>query len=158
MDIKISFLEIPKDYFDLLNRAIAREIQVSAQYMLQHTKMEKLLRKVIKENYLLDTTTYDEFGKILKEIAIEEMKHIADIAERIYYLGGEATTKPDKIIIGNSIKEFAQINLKAEEEALTLYRQIIQEARRVGDRTTWPLFSKIYKGRRRIFINISIIC
>jgi len=141
----MSFLEVPKDYFDLLNRAIAREIQVSAQYMLQHTKMEKLLRKVIKENYLLDTTTYDEFGKILKEIAIEEMKHIADIAERIYYLGGEATTKPDKIIIGNSIKEFAQINLKAEEEALTLYRQIIQEARKVGDRTTWQLFSKIYK-------------
>ncbi|MHA1196844.1 MAG: ferritin-like domain-containing protein [Promethearchaeota archaeon] len=141
----MSFLEVPKDYFDLLNIAIAREIQVSAQYMLQHTKMEKLLRKVIKENYLLDTTTYDEFGKILKEIAIEEMKHIADIAERIYYLGGEATTKPDKIIIGNSIKEFAQINLKAEEEALTLYRQIIQEARKVGDRTTWQLFSKIYK-------------
>ena len=38
------------EYLALLNQAVAREIQVSAQYMLQHTKMEKLKRKVIKEN------------------------------------------------------------------------------------------------------------
>ncbi|MFX1358156.1 MAG: ferritin-like domain-containing protein [Promethearchaeota archaeon] len=135
-----------QEYFDLLNKAAAREIQVSAQYLLQHTKMEKLLRKVIKENYLLDTTTYEEFGKILKEIGIEEMKHLGDIMERIYILGGVATTKPDKIIIGDSIKKFAELGVKAEEEALELYRKVINAAKEIGDRDTWSLFSKIYNA------------
>ena len=133
-----------QEYIDLLNKAVAREIQVSAQYLLQHTKMEKLLRKVIRENYLLDTTTYEEFGKILKELGIQEMKHLGNIMERIYILGGIATTKPDKIKIGGSIKEFAELGLKAEEEALELYRKIIQAAKEIGDRDTWSSFSKIY--------------
>ena len=84
------------EYISLLNQAVSREIQVSIQYMLQHTKMEKLIQKVIPENILLDKTTYEAVGKFLKDIAIEEMKHAADIMERIYYLGGSATTKADK--------------------------------------------------------------
>lgn len=132
------------EYIELLNKAVAREIQVSAQYMLQHTKMEKLLRKVIKENYLLDATTYEEFGKILKEFAINEMKHLGRIMERIYNLGGEAITKPDKVIIGNSLKEFAELGVKAETEALELYRRAIEAAKEIGDRETWKLFTQIY--------------
>ncbi|MHA1525592.1 MAG: ferritin-like domain-containing protein [Promethearchaeota archaeon] len=138
-------LNKPSDeYIALLNQAVAREIQVSVQYMLQHTKMEKLLRKVIKENYLLDSTTYDEVGGILKESAITEMKHLGALMERIYILGGTATTKPDEITIGNSLKEFAQLGVRAEEEALELYRKIIEEAKNIGDRETWMLVTKIY--------------
>lgn len=137
-------LSVTNEYLELLNKAVAREIQVSTQYMLQHSKMEKLLRKVIKENYLLDTTTYEEFGKILKDFAINEMKHLALIMERIYILGGEATTKPDKVVVGNSIKEFAQIGVKAEEEALEMYRKVIEVAKENGDRKTWRMFTKIY--------------
>jgi bacterioferritin len=133
------------EYFDLLNMAVAREIQVSIQYMLQHAKMEKLMRKTIPENILIDKTTYDAVGKFLKEFAIVEMKHAADIMERIYYLGGSATTKADKITIGNTLSEFAKLGAKAEEEALALYRKIIRAARDVGDRTTRQLFQKIYK-------------
>ncbi|MHA2393897.1 MAG: ferritin-like domain-containing protein [Promethearchaeota archaeon] len=145
-------LKVSNEYLDLLNKAVAREIQVSGQYMLQHSKMEKLLRKVIKENYLLDTTTYEEFGKILKDFAINEMKHLAAIMERIYILGGEATTKPDKIIIGNSIKEFAQLGIKAEEEALEMYRVIIEVAKENGDRKTWHLFTEIYNDEEEHFL------
>lgn len=132
------------EYFKLLNQAVSREIQVSIQYMLQHTKMEKLLRKVIPENILLDQTTYDAMGTFLKEFAIQEMKHAGDIMERIYYLGGSATTKADTPIIGNTLSEFARNGLKAEEEALALYRQIIAAARKIGDRETRKLFQKIY--------------
>ena len=134
------------DYIILLNQAVSREIQVSIQYMLQHTKMEKLMRKVIPENVLLDKTTYEAIGKFLKEIAIEEMKHAADIMERIYYLGGSATTKADKPVVGNSLSEFAKLGVAAEEEALALYRKIIRASRENGDRTTWQLFQKIYKA------------
>ena len=97
-------VQATSEYISLLNQAVSREIQVSIQYLLQHTKMEKLIRKVIPENILLDKTTYDAVGKFLKEIAIEEMKHAADIMERIYYLGGSATTKGGKPVIGNSLK------------------------------------------------------
>jgi bacterioferritin len=134
------------EYIDLLNQAVSREIQVSIQYMLQHTKMEKLLRKVIAENVLLDKTTYDAVGKFLKDIAIEEMKHAADIMERIYYLGGSATTKGGKPVVGNSLSEFAKLGVAAEEEALVLYRKIIAAAKDVGDWDTRELFEKIYKA------------
>jgi bacterioferritin len=133
------------EYFDLLNMAVAREIQVSIQYMLQHAKMEKLMRKVIAENILIDKTTYDTVGKFLKEFAIVEMKHAANIMERIYYLGGSATTKGDKPVVGNSVSEFAKLGAKAEEEALMLYRKIINAAKEIGDWQTREMFEKIYK-------------
>jgi bacterioferritin len=132
------------EYFDLLNMAVAREIQVSIQYMLQHAKMEKLIRKVIPENILLDKTTYDAVGKFLKEFAIMEMKHAADIMERIYYLGGSATTKSNKVNVGNTLSEFAKNGVKAEEEALVLYRKIVNAAKEIGDWETRELFEKIY--------------
>ena len=142
-------VQATSEYFDLLNQAVSREIQVSIQYMLQHTKMEKLMRKVIPENILLDKTTYEAVGKFLKEIAIQEMKHAADIMERIYYLGGSATTKSDKPVIGNSLSEFAKLGVKAEEEALALYRKIIKASREIGDRTTRRLFQKIYRAEEQ---------
>jgi bacterioferritin (cytochrome b1) len=72
------------------------------------------------------------------------MKHAASIMERIYYLGGQATTKSGKPTIGDSISEFAKLGVKAEEEALTLYRQIIETSGKMGDWETRELFEKIY--------------
>ncbi len=132
------------DYVGLLNQAVEREIQVSVQYILQHAKMEKLIRKVIPENILLEKTTYDAVGKFLKDFAIAEMKHAAKIMERIYYLGGQATTRSKKPEIGNSLSEFAKNGVKAEEEALELYRKIIDAAGKLEDWETREIFEKIY--------------
>ena len=137
------------DYISMLNQAVSREIQVSLQYMLQHAKMEKLIRKCIPENILLDKTTYDVVGKFLREFAIVEMKHAAAIMERIYYLGGEATTKSDKISVGNSLSEFSKLGVKAEEEALVLYRKIIEAAAKIGDWETREMFEKIYADEEK---------
>jgi len=137
-------VQATSDYISLLNQAVSREIQVSIQYMLQHAKMEKLIRKVLPENILLDKTTYEAVGKFLKEIAIQEMKHAADVIERIYYLGGSATTKAGKPVIGNSLSEFAKLGVKAEEEALVLYRKILAAAGQMGDWETREMFEKIY--------------
>jgi Bacterioferritin (cytochrome b1) len=138
-------VKITSEYTDLLNQAVARELQVSIQYILQHAKMEKLKVREIPENILLDKTVYDALAKILQDLAIAEMKHAAKIMERIYYLGGQATTKSNQPTIGNSISEFAKLGVKAEEEALTLYRTIIVKAAEVGDWETRELFEKIYK-------------
>jgi bacterioferritin len=137
-------VQVTPDYVSLLNQAVSREIKVSIQYMLQHAKMEKLIRRVIAENILLDKTTYEAVGKFLREFAIQEMKHAAAAMERIYYLGGEATTKSDKPEIGSTLSEFAKYGVKAEEEALVLYRKIIEAAGKIGDWETRELFEKIY--------------
>ncbi len=132
------------DYIDLLNKAVEREFQVSIQYFLQHAKMEKIIRRTIPENILLDKTTYDAVGKFLHEIAIQEMKHAAAIMERIYYLGGEASTKASKVTVGDTISEFAELGVKAEEEALDMYRKIIEISGQMGDWETREIFEKIY--------------
>ena len=138
-------VKITPEFNDMLNQAVEREFGVAVQYFLQHAKMEKIIRKSIPENILLDKTTYDAIGKILLEISVQEMKHAAAIMERIYYLGGEATTKGGNPIVGNSISEFAKLGVKAEEEALTLYRKIIDAAGKMGDWETREMFEKIYR-------------
>jgi bacterioferritin len=137
-------VKITPEYIDLLNGAVEREIQVSLQYLLQHAKIEKLMRKKLPENILLDKTTYDAVGKFLREIGIMEMKHAASIMERIYYLGGQATTMAKKPVIGGSLSEFARLGVVAEEEALVLYRQILEATIENGDYETRELFEKIY--------------
>jgi bacterioferritin len=119
----------PKELLDLLNQAIAREIQVSVQYMWQH-----VLWKGVKGFAVKDA---------LKKIAIEEMKHAEAIAERLNYLGGIPTTRPAPIFIGDTLKEMIEQDKKDEEGAITLYKKIIDVARNEGDEVTNHLFREI---------------
>lgn len=114
---------------ELLNKGIARELQVSVQYMWQH-----VLAKGVESAAIED---------IFKKIAITEMKHAEAIAERLAYLGGTPTTKPDPIFVGGSLKEMLQTDVKAEEEAMALYKQTIKVADEEGDSTTRRLFEEI---------------
>jgi bacterioferritin len=142
----ISMAVKPTDEFlNLLNQAVGRELQVSVQYMLQHTKMEKIKKRVIAENILLEKNMYDAVGEILKKFAIEEMKHAGMIMERIYYLGGEATTKAPKPKVGDYISHFAEYGYDAEKEALEMYRKIVKMAEDLGDYETAEMFRVIYR-------------
>jgi len=118
-----------KELLDSLNQAIAREIQVSIQYMWQHVQWKGLKGFAVKD--------------VLKEIAVTEMKHAEEIAERLVYLGGKPTTKPAPIFVGENIKEMLQQDKKDEEGAIALYGQIIEMARKEGDIVTTRLFEKI---------------
>jgi len=116
---------------DLLNQAIAREIQVSIQYMWQHVQWRGVKHfAVIKE---------------LKAISIQEMKHAEAIAERLFYLGGIPTTKPSPIFVGNTLKEMIEQDVKDEENAINLYKNIIKVATDEGDITTKKIFEDILK-------------
>jgi len=136
-------VKITPEYVDLLNKAVEHELRVSIQYFLQHAKMEKIKKRVISENILLEKTAYDVVGKIFLDISIAEMKHAADIMERIYYLGGKATTKGGKPVIGENISEFAKLGVEAEQEAIALYHDIIKQTGQMGDWQTRKLFRKI---------------
>ena len=118
-----------KKLLELLNKGVAREIQVSVQYMWQHVQWSGIPHYAIKDE--------------LKKVAIEEMKHAEEIAERLFYLGGIPTTKPDPVFVGETLKEMLTRDLKDEEGAIKLYREIIQMAQKEDDPTTARLFRKI---------------
>ncbi|MGB8216588.1 MAG: ferritin-like domain-containing protein [Candidatus Methanoperedens sp.] len=113
----------------LLNKAIAREIGVSVQYMWQHVMALGMKSPEIKD--------------VFEDIAIEEMKHAEKIAERLFYLGGIPTTKPTPIEVGKSLKEMIENDLQAENEAIEMYKEIIDMASEKGDSTTRLLFEEI---------------
>ncbi|MHA1358801.1 MAG: ferritin-like domain-containing protein [Candidatus Helarchaeota archaeon] len=148
-------IKVSDSYIELLNKAIARELAVSVQYMIQHSKLEGLQKRLIPENILMDETTFNVLAKLFEEIAIVEMKHAEDIAERVFLLGGEATTKPDPIKIGDDIKDFLELGKTAEEEALELYRKILKTAMEEGDYTTRRLFIEIFKEEEEHLIKFS---
>jgi len=117
------------ELLDLLNQAIAREIQVSIQYMWQHVQWGGVKGYAVKDGF--------------KEIAIQEMKHAESIAERLYYLGSVPTTKPAPIFVGEKLKEQLENDVKAEVEAIEMYKKIIDLAKKEHDDVTEELFRHI---------------
>jgi len=78
-----------------------------------------------------------------RDIAIEEMKHAEKIAERLWYIGGVPTTKPAPIMVGGELWEMVDNDIKAEEEAIELYKVIEKVADAEGDVTTRFIFESI---------------
>ena len=114
----------------MLQQAIARELQVSIQYMWQHVIWRGVKGYAVKDAF--------------EEIAIAEMKHAEKIGERLFYLTDEVpTTKPDPIVVGSNLKEMLQQDAKDEEVAINLYKEIVKLAESEGDITTAEIFRDI---------------
>lgn len=118
-----------KQLMDMMNKAIAREMQVAVQYMWQHVQWKGIKAFAIKDE--------------LKAIAVTEMKHAEAIAERLNYFGGIPTTKPEPIFIGTNLKQMLTQDKKDEEGAIKLYKEIIKLAAKEEDHTTKRLFKSI---------------
>ncbi len=82
------------ELIELLNKAIAREIGVSVQYMWQHVMAMGMKSPEVKD--------------VFEDIAIVEMKHAEKIAERLFYLGGIPTVIPTPIKVGGSLEEMVE--------------------------------------------------
>lgn len=121
--------KVSKKLLDRLNDAIAREMQVAVQYMWQHVQWGGVKGFAVQSQ--------------LQSIAVQEMKHAEAIAERLYYLGGIPTTKPTPIFVGTTLKEMIKQDIKDEAGAITLYKEIIEIAKKEGDVTTAFLFKGI---------------
>ena len=115
-----------KELIDMLNEAIAMEIQVSIQYMWQHVRIYGFDHLAVADE--------------LKKIAIEEMKHAETIAERVDYLGGIPTTKPAEIKVGNNPHEMIEFDKAAEEATIAFYKKIIDKAIAEKDHVTKKMF------------------
>ena len=120
---------VSKQLLDLLNKGIASELQVSIQYMWQHVQVTGLDGANVESTF--------------RQIAIAEMKHAEKLAERLDYLDGVPTTKPEPIFVGGSLIEMLKQDELNEEEAITLYKQAIQVAQKEGDYSTRRLLEEI---------------
>jgi len=120
---------------EMMNQAIARELQVSVQYMWQHIMVKGLLSASLMD--------------VFKDIAIEEMKHAEKIAERLFYFDVNPTTKVIPIAVGGDAAQMLKADILSEEEAITLYKDIIRQAISEGDDTTRHLFAEILADEER---------
>ena len=121
--------KVSKELLGMLNQAIASELQVAIQYMWQHVQWGGVKGFAVQDE--------------LRAIGIAEMKHAEAIAERLYYLGGIPTTKPTPIFVGTTLKEMIAQDVKDEEGAIKLYKQIVDKAKKEKDETTAFIFEGI---------------
>jgi bacterioferritin len=106
-------MPIPKNpLIDALNEAIAAELTAITQYMWHHTMAKGLESKSI--------------GEVFRKASINEMKHAEELAERLDYLGGTPTTRPNEIKMGGDLQKMIRDNLDLEISAIAMYKRIIK--------------------------------
>ena len=119
-----------KKVIDLLNAARSRELSAITQYMAHH--------------YELEDQDFGKLAKKMKEIGIQEMKHAEALADRILFLKGEPTTKPDAIAKkGQSIAEMLKTDLALESAAIKMYNDAAVVCAQEKDQISKQLFEKL---------------
>ena len=115
---------------EVLNKARAMELFAIHQYMNQH--------------YNLDDMDYGELAANMKLIAIDEMRHAENFAERIKELGGEPTTQKDgKIVTGQEVTVIYEADANQEEATIEAYSQFLAVCKEAGDIVSARLFERI---------------
>ena len=115
---------------EVLNKARAMELFAIHQYMNQH--------------YNLDDMDYGELAANMKLIAIDEMRHAENFAERIKELGGEPTTQKDgKIVTGQEVTVIYEADANQEEATIEAYSGFLAICKNAGDIVSARLFERI---------------
>ena len=119
-----------KKSVDLLNQAVAGELQAVHQYMYWH--------------FHLDDQGFPPLASLLRRIAIMEMGHIEMLAERILFLKGEvemvAAGPVEKITDPEAILTKAS---EMEQSAITMYNQFALECAQLADASSKQLFESL---------------
>ena len=122
--------ERKKKVIDVLNEARAMELQAIHQYMNQHFNM--------------DDKDYGELAVKLKLIAIDEMRHSEQFAERIKELGGEPTAEPaGPIPKRQDVEVIYPFDADLEDDTVDTYNRFLKVCQENGDSITAKLFETI---------------
>jgi len=115
---------------EFLNKALKNELTAINQYFL-HSRM-------------LNDWGVTKLGKKEYEESIEEMNHADWLIERILFLGGLPNLQDlGKLMIGETVEEILECDLKLEHNAIPLLRDAIEHCESVRDYVSRELFSKI---------------
>mgnify|MGYP000556555630 CR=1 FL=1 len=115
---------------EALNTAREMELHAIYQYMNQH--------------YGLDGMDYGELAKNIKLVAIDEMRHAEQFAERIKELGGEPVAEStQRVQKGQEVQQIFSHDSKLEDDTIDTYNRFLQVCRDNGDSITAKLFEQI---------------
>ncbi len=115
---------------EVLNKARSRELNAIHQYMNQH--------------YNLSDKDYGELAASMKLIAIDEMRHAEDFAERIKVLGGEPTIHRDgNVEMGQEVPAIYECDVDMEDNTIAAYNEFIKVCNENADVVTARLFERI---------------
>jgi bacterioferritin len=119
-----------KKVIDLFNEARAQELGAILQYMAQH--------------YELEDADFGKLAKVLKDTAIVEMKHAEKLAERILFLGGTPTSKPDGLAKkGETIPQMLATDIGLEADAVRLYNESALACAQARDQVSKDIFEEL---------------
>lgn len=123
---------------DLLNKAIGDELAAINQYMYFH--------------FHCDDQGYDLLGALFKKTAIEEMRHVEAIADRILFLKGDIVMEAaQKVHYGSDVREMLTFSIKEEQSAIGLYNNFANECAQNLDSVTKRIFEDLVIDEERHF-------
>lgn len=119
-----------KNVLRALNQARSMELQAIQQYMEQH--------------YTLSDRDYGAFAGAVKRIAIAEMRHAENFAERIKELEGEPVTTPaGKTITTQEVRDVFSYDDNLETDTIRRYNEFLKICRDNDDNISARLFEDI---------------
>jgi len=115
---------------ELLNQALADELQAIHQYMYFH--------------FHCDDQGYDPLATLFKQTAMAEMRHAERISERVLFLKGDVEMKPNAPV--EKIQDVAAMLESAKQgeiEAVKMYNDFAKRCGDQGDSVTKKLFEDL---------------
>ena len=123
---------------EVLNKARAMELFAITQYMIQH--------------YSLDAMDYGELARDMKLIAIDEMRHAEQFAERINELDGDPVTSyADKVVRGQEVGVIFSDDADLEDMTIDVYNEFLKVCREMGDNVSAKLLETIIDEEQEHF-------
>jgi len=121
---------------NLLNEARSSELTAINQYMIHYYELED-----------------KDFGKLaskIKDIAIAEMKHAEKLAERILFLKGEPTSKPDATPKKEQeILKMLATDMTLEAQAVKMYNEAAFLCASERDQKSKDLFEELLSDEEK---------
>jgi bacterioferritin len=117
------------DLLAALNDALSEELASTIQYVWQHVTARGLESAAI--------------AGVLRGLSMVEMDHAYKVAERIDLLGGVPTTAVGPVRVDGDLRQMLEGDLKAEQDAVEMYRELVKLVRKEDDPVTVRLVEEI---------------
>jgi len=128
---------------ELLNKAVADELMAVHQYMYFH--------------FHCDDQGYDLLANLFERTAIEEMKHVETLAERILFLKGEVEMEAaGEVAKIHDVKKMLETATGMEEESALDYNKWANECAANADSGSKKLFEDLVADEERHYDQFDI--
>jgi bacterioferritin len=123
---------------ELLNAAVADELQAVHQYMYFH--------------FHCDDQGYDLLANLFKRTAIQEMVHVEKLAERILFLKGDVDMQlAGEVKKVKDVREMLQMAAQMEDTSAQEYNEWANECAQNADAVSKKLFEELVAEEERHF-------